>query len=53
VAIGFFIPNTSSLIVVLELAQPVTEMSIRNLLGGRGQAALEADNLTAICQPNV
>jgi hypothetical protein len=30
--------------------QPLTEMSTRNLPGDKGRPALEADNLTAICE---
>jgi hypothetical protein len=30
---------------------PPTEMSTRNLPGGKGQPARKADNLTAICEP--
>jgi hypothetical protein len=30
---------------------PLTEMSTRNLPGGKGWSACEADNLTAICEP--
>jgi hypothetical protein len=30
--------------------QPLTEMSTRNLPGGKGQPARKADNLTAICE---
>jgi hypothetical protein len=33
--------------------QPLTEMSIRDLPVGKGRPALEADNLTAICEPIV
>jgi hypothetical protein len=33
--------------------QPLTEMSIRNLLAGKGRPARKADNLTAICEPIV
>jgi hypothetical protein len=33
--------------------QPLTEMSTRNLPGGKGWPALKADNLTAICEPIV
>jgi hypothetical protein len=33
--------------------QPLTEMSTRNLPGGKGQLAHKADNLAAICEPNV
>jgi hypothetical protein len=32
---------------------PVTEMSTRNLSGGKGRPAHKADNLTAICDPIV
>jgi hypothetical protein len=31
--------------------QPLTEMSTRNLPGGKGRPARKADNLTAICEP--
>jgi hypothetical protein len=33
--------------------QPLTEMSTRDLPGGKGCPALKADNLTAICEPIV
>jgi hypothetical protein len=33
--------------------QSLTEMSTRNLTGGKGRPALKADNLTAICKPIV
>jgi hypothetical protein len=33
--------------------QPLTEMSTRNLPGGKVAAARKADNLTAICVPTV
>jgi hypothetical protein len=33
--------------------QPLTEMSTRNLPGGKGWQTLKADNLTAICEPIV
>jgi hypothetical protein len=33
--------------------QPLTEMSTRNLPGGKGRQARKADNLTAICEPIV
>jgi hypothetical protein len=33
--------------------QPLTEMSSRNLPGGKGRPANEADNLTATCEPIV
>jgi hypothetical protein len=33
--------------------QPLTEMSTRNLPGGKGLPTREADNLTAICEDTV
>jgi hypothetical protein len=33
--------------------QSLTEMSTRNLPGGKGRPAREADSLTAICEPIV
>jgi hypothetical protein len=39
--------------MALECTQPLTEMSTRNHPGGKGRPALEADNLTAICEPIV
>jgi hypothetical protein len=33
--------------------QPLTEMSIKNLPGGKERPARKADNLTAICEPIV
>jgi hypothetical protein len=36
--------------VALGSTQPLTEMSTRNLPGGKGRPAREADNLTAICK---
>jgi hypothetical protein len=33
--------------------QPLTEMSTRNLPGGKGRPERKADNLTAICEPTV
>jgi hypothetical protein len=44
-------PNPSSRTMVLGLTQPLTEMSTRNLPGGKGWGACKADNLTAICEP--
>jgi hypothetical protein len=37
--------------MALGSAQPVTEMSTGNLPGGKGQPAIKAANLTAICEP--
>jgi hypothetical protein len=31
--------------------QPPTEMSIRNLPGGKGRLSLKADNLTVVYEP--
>jgi hypothetical protein len=39
--------------MALGSTQPLTEMSTRNLVGGKGQRARGADNLTAICEPIV
>jgi hypothetical protein len=39
--------------MALGSAQPLTEMSTRNLPGGKGQPARKADKLTAICEPIV
>jgi hypothetical protein len=49
--IGFFnLPNPSSRTMTLGSTQPLTEMSTRNLLGGRGWPARKADNFTATCE---
>jgi hypothetical protein len=37
--------------MALGSTQPLTEMSTRNLLGGKGRGARKADNFTAICEP--
>jgi hypothetical protein len=39
--------------MALGSTQPLTEMSTRNLPGGKGRPAHEADKLTAICEPIV
>jgi hypothetical protein len=39
--------------LALGSTQPPTEMSTRNLPGGKGRPAREADNLLAICEPIV
>jgi hypothetical protein len=52
--IGFFnLPNASSLTVALGSTQPLTEMSTRNISGGKGRPARKADSLTAIYEPIV
>jgi hypothetical protein len=47
--IFFNSPNPSSRTMALGSTHPLTEMSTRNLPGGKGQPASKADNLTAIC----
>jgi hypothetical protein len=39
--------------MALGSTQSLTEMSTRNLPGGKKRPARRADNLTAICEPNV
>jgi hypothetical protein len=52
--IGFLnLPNPSSSTMALGSTQPLTEMSTRNVPGGKGLPAHKADNLTAICEPTV
>jgi hypothetical protein len=46
-------PNPSRRIMALGSTQLLTEMSTRNLPGGKGRLAHKADNLTAICEPTV
>jgi hypothetical protein len=46
-------PNSSSRTMALASTQPLTEMSTRNLPGGKGRPACKANNLTAICEPTV
>jgi hypothetical protein len=51
-SLGFFnLPNPSSRTITLGLTQPLTEMSIRNLPGGKERPALKVDNLNAFCEP--
>jgi hypothetical protein len=53
---GFFFfnwPNPSSRTMALGWTLPLTEMSTRNLPGGKGWLARKADSLTAICEPVV
>jgi hypothetical protein len=52
--IGFFNRiNPYSCIMALGSTQLLTEMSTRNLSGGRGQPGRKAENLAAICEPIV
>jgi hypothetical protein len=39
--------------MALGSTQPLTEMSTRNILGGKGRPARKADNVTAIYAPIV
>jgi hypothetical protein len=49
----FNLPNPFSCTMALESTKPLTEMSTRNILGGKGRPARQADNLTVICEPIV
>jgi hypothetical protein len=49
----FNLPNPSSRTVALRSTQPLTEMSTRDFPGDKKLPALRADNLAAICEPNV
>jgi hypothetical protein len=49
----FNLPHPSSRIMALGSTQPLTEMSTRNLPGGKGRPARRTDNLAAIFEPNV
>jgi hypothetical protein len=46
-------PNPSNRTMALGSTQPLTEMSTKNLPGGKGRPARGADDLTAICEPTV
>jgi hypothetical protein len=39
--------------MALGSTKPLTEMSTRNLPGGKGRPVRKADNLTDICEPIV
>jgi hypothetical protein len=49
----FNLPNPSSRTMALGSTQPLTEISTRNFPGGKKRPARRADNLAAICEPNV
>jgi hypothetical protein len=49
----FNLPNSSSRTMALGSSQPLTEMSTRNLPGGKKRPTRRADNLIAICEPIV
>jgi hypothetical protein len=48
--IFFNLPNPSSHTMAPESTQPLTDMIIRNLPGGKGRPACKAGNLTANCE---
>jgi hypothetical protein len=49
----FNLPNPSNLTMALGSTQPLTEMSTKNFPVGKKLPARKADNLAAICEPNV
>jgi hypothetical protein len=49
----FNLPNHASRTMALGSTQPLTEMSTRIFLEGKGLPAGRADNLATICEPNV
>jgi hypothetical protein len=49
----FSLHNPSSRTIAIGPTQPLTEMSTRNLPGGKKRSARMADNLATICVPNV
>jgi hypothetical protein len=52
--VNFFnLPNPSSRIMAQGSTQPLRKMRTRNLPVGKKQPARRADNLAAICVPNV
>jgi hypothetical protein len=49
----FIVPNPFSRTMALGYTQPLTEMSTRNLPGGKGRPVGKADNIIVICEPTV
>jgi hypothetical protein len=49
----FNLPNPSGRTMALVSTQPLTDMSTRNIPGGKKRPAHRADNFAAICEPNV
>jgi hypothetical protein len=49
----FNLPNPSGRTVTLASTQPLTEISTRNLPGGKKRPGRKADNLAAIYEPSV
>jgi hypothetical protein len=39
--------------MAMGMTEPLTEMSTKNIPGGKGRPASKADNRTAICEPIV
>jgi hypothetical protein len=48
----FNLPNPSSCSMAMGSTQPLTEISTRNLPGGKKQPARRANNVAAIYEPN-
>jgi hypothetical protein len=49
----FNVPNTSSRTMALTSTQPITEISTRNLPGGKKRPARKAESFIGICEPNI
>jgi hypothetical protein len=49
----FNLPNPSRRSMALGSTQQLTQMSTRDFSGGKKRPARRADNLAAICEPNV
>jgi hypothetical protein len=49
----FNLPNISTRTMALGSTQPLTELNTRHILEGKKRPARRADNLAAICEPNV
>jgi hypothetical protein len=49
----FNLPNPSSRTMAIASTQPPTEVSTRNLPGGKKRPAHRVDNLAAKCEPTV
>jgi hypothetical protein len=47
----FNVPNLSSHTIALGSTQPLTEMSTRNILGGKRRPARKADKFIPNCEP--
>jgi hypothetical protein len=50
---SFNLPNSSSRTMALGSTQSLTKMSTRKFPGGKKRSTRRADNLAAICDPNV